>query len=163
MSPSFILQKFPKSHPGVMQSRTNGSNRNVEHFCYLFVIQSVYGTQHRHDTGSEPIHRIGRCTPIYANSSGYRDDTHDCSQWRYQEGNKCTKSNRASNFSLLQSNPVRSGDFHTLFILVQGMSLLPISLNYGWCVVFALSSIGFAAISPSTNSMLEIYSRFLAL
>lgn len=37
--------------------------------------------------------------------------------------------------------------FHTLFILVHGMSLLPISLGYGWFVVFAISSIGFAATS----------------
>ena len=36
---------------------------------------------------------------------------------------------------------------HTLFILVHGISLLPMSLGYGWFVVFALSSIGFAATS----------------
>ena len=35
----------------------------------------------------------------------------------------------------------------TLGILVHGISLLPISLGYGWFVVFALSSVGIAAIS----------------
>lgn len=37
--------------------------------------------------------------------------------------------------------------FHTLFVLLHGLSLMPISLSYGWFVVFGLSSIGFAATS----------------